>query len=349
MQNFSKKDMNYIKRCLELATKGKGYTKLNPLVGCVIVHDDRIIGEGFYEKYGGPHAEVNAINDVKEEDQKLLSESTLYVSLEPCNIFGKTPPCTNLIEEKKIPNVVIGMLDPNPKVFRNGVKYLEDLGVNVKVGILEKEGQMLNKVFIKNQKKRLPYVTLKWAQSADGYMGKKGERIQISNKLSQRLSHQLRKEHDAILIGYNTVLTDNPKLTDRFFSNSPIRVVLDDQLELPDHLNIFNQKDDVYTLVVNNKKQDLSDGHVKFLKIKKDENFVDNLLKKLYQLEIGNVLVEGGQQTLQLFIDSKFWDEVYVFQSQQILQSDLKSPKIEGIPVQSSLGDNQVIRIKPIQ
>ncbi len=346
MQDFNKKDKHYLQRCLDLAVKGRGYVKLNPLVGCVIVHEDKIIGEGYHEKYGGPHAEVNAVNSVPPEHTDLLTNSTLYVSLEPCNITGKTPPCTNLIEKLKIPRVVIGMLDPNPKVYNQGVAYLNSIGVSTKVGLLEAEGKSLNKVFIKNQREQIPYITLKWAQSTDGYIGKKNERIQISNELSKRFSHQLRKDHDAILVGYNTALTDDPMLTDRFFHNHPIRVILDDELSLPNELNVFQQEDAAFTLVVNGKKEDLSGSQIKYLKIEKDNFFLDNLLKRLYTLEIGSLLIEGGRNTLQMFINSKLWDEAYIYESEQTINGNIKAPRIEGIRKESNLGDNRLLQIK---
>jgi diaminohydroxyphosphoribosylaminopyrimidine deaminase/5-amino-6-(5-phosphoribosylamino)uracil reductase len=313
-------------RCIELAKKAHGNTYPNPLVGSVIVHNGVIIGEGYHKKAGEPHAEINAINSVKNKD--LLQKSTIFVSLEPCSHFGKTPPCANKIVECGIPNVVIGSLDPHEKVNGNGKRILKNAGINVVSGVLEKECEILNKRFFTFQKRKRPFILLKWAQSADGFIDKDFQPVQISNALSSQFVHQLRAEEHAILVGTQTALRDNPSLSTRnVFGRNPIRILIDKELKVPGSFNIYNKEAE--TIVVNCLKEG-KEGNIRFVKIKK-VNFLENLMQKLFTLQIQSVLVEGGAFTLQQFINSNFWDEAIVIKNPNLfLNAGTISPKLNG-------------------
>jgi diaminohydroxyphosphoribosylaminopyrimidine deaminase / 5-amino-6-(5-phosphoribosylamino)uracil reductase len=288
----------YIKRCIQLAKNGLGTTYPNPLVGSVIVHNNIIIGEGWHKKSGEPHAEVNAINSVK--DKSLLKNSTIYVSLEPCSHFGKTPPCCDLIIQNEIPNIVIGTVDPNEKVAGNGIKKLIEASKNVTIGILEEECNELNKRFFTFHKKKRPYIILKWAESQDRFIAPatKSEQkpVWITNEFSRQLVHKWRSEEQAILVGTRTVIDDNPKLNTRdWFGNNPIRIVLDQNNRIPKESHIFDNQAKT------------------FLITKSDFNFNNklaaNIATFLYENNIQSVIVEGGRQTLQTFINENIWDE----------------------------------------
>lgn len=250
--------IQFMRRALELAEWGRGYVSPNPLVGCVIVHEDRIIGEGWHREYGGPHAEVNAVNSV--ENQALLSESTVYVTLEPCAHWGKTPPCANLLVEKKVKKVVIAATDSNPLVGGRGIEILKNAGIEVETGILEKDARWQNRRFFTQIEKQRPYVILKWAQTQDGFVAKENfDSKWISNSHSRQLVHKWRAEEDAILVGKNTAAYDNPRLDVRdWVGKNPIRVVLDSKLELSSELNLFDQS--IPTLVFNALKSDNKDN-----------------------------------------------------------------------------------------
>jgi diaminohydroxyphosphoribosylaminopyrimidine deaminase/5-amino-6-(5-phosphoribosylamino)uracil reductase len=309
----------YIKRCIELAKNGLGTTYPNPLVGSVIVYNNEIIGEGWHRKSGEPHAEVNAINSVK--DKSLLSKSTIYVSLEPCSHFGKTPPCCDLIIANKIPNVVIGTIDPFAKVAGTGIKKLIEAGKNVTVGILEDECNELNKRFFTFHNKKRPYIILKWAESEDGFIAPitkdKKEPVWITNEFSRQLVHKWRSEEQAILVGTNTVIEDNPSLTTRDWSgNHPIRIVLDQNNRISKESHIF-------------------DNQVKSITITKENiNFNNNIALEitdfLYNEGIQSVIIEGGRQTLQTFIEANIWDEARVFRGEIYFKSGTKAPTISG-------------------
>jgi len=309
----------YIKRCIELAKNGLGTTYPNPLVGSVIVYNNKIIGEGWHRKSGEPHAEVNAINSVK--DKSLLSKSTIYVSLEPCSHFGKTPPCCDLIIANKIPNVVIGTIDPFAKVAGTGIKKLIESGKNVTVGILEDECNELNKRFFTFHNKKRPYIILKWAESEDGFIAPitkdKKEPVWITNEFSRQLVHKWRSEEQAILVGTNTVIDDNPTLTTRDWSgNHPIRIVLDQNNRISKESHIF-------------------DNQVKSITINKENiNFNNNIALEitdfLFNEGIQSVIIEGGRQTLQTFIDANIWDEARVFRGEIYFKSGTKAPTISG-------------------
>ncbi|WP_396146256.1 bifunctional diaminohydroxyphosphoribosylaminopyrimidine deaminase/5-amino-6-(5-phosphoribosylamino)uracil reductase RibD [Flavobacterium sp.] len=309
----------YIKRCIELAKNGLGTTYPNPLVGSVIVYNNEIISEGWHRKSGEPHAEVNAINSVK--DKSLLSKSTIYVSLEPCSHFGKTPPCCDLIIANKIPNVVIGTIDPFAKVAGTGIKKLIEAGKNVTVGILEDECNELNKCFFTFHKKKRPYIILKWAESQDGFIApltkEKKEPVWITNEFARQLVHKWRSEEQAILVGTNTVIEDNPSLTTRDWSgNHPIRIVLDQNNRISKESHIF-------------------DNQVKSITITKENiNFNNNIALEitdfLFNEGIQSVIIEGGRQTLQTFIDANIWDEARVFRGEIYFKSGTKAPTISG-------------------
>lgn len=309
----------YIKRCIELAKNGLGTTYPNPLVGSVIVYNNEIIGEGWHRKSGEPHAEVNAINSVK--DKSLLSKSTIYVSLEPCSHFGKTPPCCDLIIANKIPNVVIGTIDPFAKVAGTGIKKLIEAGKNVTVGILEDECNELNKRFFTFHNKKRPHIILKWAESQDGFIApltkEKKEPVWITNEFSRQLVHKWRSEEQAILVGTNTVIEDNPSLTTRDWSgNHPIRIVLDQNNRISKESHIF-------------------DNQVKSITITKENiNFNNNIALEitdfLFNEGIQSVIIEGGRQTLQTFIDANIWDEAQVFRGEIYFKSGTKAPTISG-------------------
>ncbi len=331
-------------RCLALAKKGAGYVAPNPMVGAVLVHKDRIIGEGWHQQYGEAHAEVNCITSVKEEDKILLSTSTLYVSLEPCTHFGKTPPCADLIIQHKIPKVIIGCRDPFEAVNGKGIEKLQAAGVEVILSPaeLEKECIALNKRFFTFHTSKRPYVILKWAQTADDFIAaspqtplpKRGaykdsaiQRLHISNEYTNRLVHKWRSEEAAILVGTNTALSDNPELTTRLWHGpSSIRLVLDRDLKLPASLKIFNGE--VKTIVFNTIKQEEKEN-LSYYKLENETNLVPSLLNALYQLNIQSVLVEGGAELLQSFIDSGNWDEIKTITNTELKIGDgLTAPVI---------------------
>ncbi|MBB5334776.1 bifunctional diaminohydroxyphosphoribosylaminopyrimidine deaminase/5-amino-6-(5-phosphoribosylamino)uracil reductase RibD [Chryseobacterium koreense] len=322
-------DEFYMQRCIELARKALGNTYPNPLVGSVIVHDGKIIGEGYHKKAGQNHAEINAINSVKNPE--LLKDSTIYVSLEPCSHYGKTPPCANKIVEIGFKKVVIGTLDPHEKINGNGKKIIENAGIEVVSGVLEKECMELNKRFITFHQKKRPYILLKWAQSADGFMDKDFKPYQIGNPLSKQLVHQLRTEEHAILVGTKTALGDNPSLTTReIIGRNPVRILIDLDLSVPGDFNIFN--DEAETIILNSKK-DLTEGNLKFIKIER-KNFLKNMMQKLHELQIQSVLVEGGSFTLKQLIDSDLWDEAQITVNEHLfLTNGTKAPIFTYKPI----------------
>ena len=335
-------DEFYIKRCTELAQKALGNTYPNPLVGSVIVHNGRIIGEGFHKKAGEPHAEINAINSIKNEDKYLIPEATIYVSLEPCAHYGKTPPCALKIVELGFKKVVIGAMDSHDKVDGKGKKIITDAGIEVVSGILEDECRELNKRFFTFHEKKRPFIILKWAQSADGFMDKDFNPTQISNSLSKQFVHQMRSEEHAILVGKNTALHDNPSLTVREIEGrNPIRILIDFKLDVPESFNIYN--DEAETIVFNSIKNS-KDKHLKFIIIEK-ENSLNQILEKLYELQIQSVIIEGGRFTLQQFIDQNLWDEAVIFKNPNLnLGNGTKAPNFNLIPEQAeNLRDCQVL------
>jgi diaminohydroxyphosphoribosylaminopyrimidine deaminase/5-amino-6-(5-phosphoribosylamino)uracil reductase len=301
------------------------------MVGAVLVHNNRIIGEGYHQQYGGPHAEGHCINSVKEEDRHLISQSVIYVSLEPCAHFGKTPPCADLIIAKKIPEVVIGVRDPFKQVDGKGVEKLKAAGVKVTIGVLEQACKDLNKRFITFHTKHRPYIMLKWAQTANGKMAAEagGERLLISNEFTNRLVHKWRSEEAAILVGTNTALFDDPALTARLWKGAhPVRLVVDMNLRLPASLQLFDQQ--VKTIVFNSLKQEEKENLL-YYQVTQDVPLVHQVVHALYQLKIQSVLVEGGAQLLQSFIDEGWWDEIRVItNNEQVVAQGLPAPHMES-------------------
>lgn len=328
-------------RCIELAKLAAGNVAPNPMVGAVLVNDERIIGEGYHKKFGEPHAEINCINSVEEKNKELIDKSTLYVSLEPCSHFGKTPPCTDLIIKSKIPKVVIGCKDVYKEVDGKGIKKLQDAGVEVITCVLEKECIELNKRFFTFHQQQRPYIILKWAESGDRKIEtshepsaqvERGQRTFISNEYSNRLVHKWRSEEAAILIGTNTALQDDPSLTTRLWKgNNPIRLVIDMNLRLPSALKIFNKE--VKTIIFNKHKNEEA-GDLIFYKIE-EENLIQQLVKVLYELNIQGMIVEGGAILLQSFIDAGLWDEARVIRNEQLtINNGINSPELKNMDLQ---------------
>jgi diaminohydroxyphosphoribosylaminopyrimidine deaminase/5-amino-6-(5-phosphoribosylamino)uracil reductase len=317
-----------MQRCIELARKGMEKVAPNPMVGCVIVYENRIIGEGYHHAFGKPHAEVNAINAVKEK--KLLKESTLYVNLEPCSHFGKTPPCSDYILKNKIKKVVTACRDPNKEVNGKGIQQLKKNGAEVMEGVLEQECIFLNRRFITFHRKKRPYIILKWAQSNDGFIAplhqQKGKQFQISSKLSQTLVHRWRSEEQAILVGTNTAMKDNPVLNVRFWKGkNPLRVVIDRELKLPMSLNLFKGKQS--TLVFTEKKKRKS-GNAEFINVGSGSTMLDEIMEHLHSLAVLSVMIEGGALLLQNFINRNLWDEARVFTSPPFLFKGIHAPTL---------------------
>ncbi len=329
-----------MQRCIELAQNGNGRVAPNPMVGAVIVHKGEIIGEGYHEQYGASHAEVNAVQSVKKKS--LLQDSTLYVNLEPCNHFGKTPPCTDLILENKIPKVVIGCMDNNPLVSGKGIEKLRQHGVEVVSGVMEAACKELNKTFFYFNAVKLPFVILKWAQSKDGFIGNSSiGNLPISNSYSHQLVHKWRAETMAILVGTNTAAIDNPALTVRNYAGkNPVRVVLDKNNRLPESLQLFDGA--APTLVFTN-KAGTSKKNLSYIETKNPDFNIHHLLTELAERKITSLLVEGGSAVLQSFIDQNFWNEARVFYSDKILNEGIAAPNISGTKISSTQIKNDTL------
>jgi diaminohydroxyphosphoribosylaminopyrimidine deaminase/5-amino-6-(5-phosphoribosylamino)uracil reductase len=323
----------YMRRCIELAELGLGSVSPNPMVGAVVVSDDRIIGEGYHQKYGEAHAEVNAINQViaKFPDHaERLKQSTIYVSLEPCAHYGKTPPCADLIIRHHLKKVVAGYRDPFEQVNGKGIEKLQDAGIEVITGVLEKECQRLNRRFFTRVQKQRPYIILKWAQTKDGFFAPDdNSQHWITGLESRKLVHQWRGEEDAVLVGKNTAAVDNPQLNVRFGSGkSPKRVVIDRMLELDPGLNVFDQSTE--TLIFNEIKTDI-DGKNKYIALEDFERYVPQyILFQLYLQDIQSVIIEGGAHTLNTFIEAGLWDEARIFAGETQLKKGIRAPFITG-------------------
>ena len=320
----------YIKRCFDLAKRGLGAVSPNPLVGCVIVHQNTIIGEGWHQQYGGAHAEVNAIASVTQDNKPKLTESTVYVSLEPCCHTGKTPPCTQLLIQHHVKKVVVSTLDPNPKVAGNGIAQLKAAGIAVVQGILENEGKAFISSFTKNIFQQKPYITLKWAQTKDGFIAKNGEQIAISNNLSNRFVHQIRSEMDGIMVGTNTVLIDNPTLNNRlFYGKSPIPILIDQHGKVPNNSNIRQNNN---SIIITTLPDYPTVGDQKIIDFPMNEAHINLILKALYQMNIGKLLIEGGTALLQFFIDQNAFDEIIIIESDRVLGTGVKAPNLGLLP-----------------
>lgn len=322
----------YLSRCIQLAKNGLGSTYPNPLVGSVIVHNGKIIGEGWHRKAGEPHAEVHAVNSVK--DKSLLKESTIYVSLEPCSHYGKTPPCCDLIIAHKIPKVVVGTIDPFSKVAGTGIERLRESGCEVIVGVLEKECYELNKRFFTFHNKKRPYIILKWAESSDGFIApltkSKKEPVWLSNEYSRQLVHQWRSEEQAILVGTQTVLDDNPRLDVRDWTGeNPVRIVLDRSGKIED--SYFNNNENLKTIVVTEQENLTFGDNVRTEIITFDNQLSQKIVEMVYRKGLQSLIVEGGRQTLQTFIDDQLWDEARVFVSNKPLGEGIPAPRLNRI------------------
>lgn len=341
----------WMQRCLQLAEKGLGNVSPNPLVGCVIVHNDKIIGEGFHQKIGESHAEVNAIKSVKHPE--LLKESTLFVNLEPCAHYGLTPPCANLIIEKGIPHVVIANTDPFAAVNGKGIALLKAAGVKVETGLLEEAGSWLNRRFFTFHQKKRPYVILKFARSIDGFIdaqrkpGESGVRW-ITAPESQRITHLWRSHEDAILIGTQTAIIDNPSLNTRAVSGkNPLRLVIDRELKIPEKNRFFTDKEPV---VVFNAKRNEKVGDQNFVELDFNESVVPQILEWCYQHKIQSLIVEGGAFTLQQFINANLWDEARILTGPGQLNGGLKAPYLEGTTIETrQSGPDLITMIKNSQ
>ena len=308
-------DELYMQRCLQLAECGASSTSPNPKVGAVIVCDGRIIGEGYHIRAGEPHAEVNAVNSVADEDKPLLARSTMYVSLEPCSHYGKTPPCCDMIIARGIPRVVVGSADPNSQVNGAGIERMRAAGIDVTVGVLEEECYRLNRAFFTSQMLKRPYVTLKWAQSSDGFIDllrEGGSAVKISSPISQVAVHKLRAQNDAILVGRHTALLDNPSLDIRHWAGrAPLRLVIDKKNSLPSNLKMFDGK--LRTIVYTDCEQDNKFGNnVEQVVLDFGEPLLPQILAHLHCINVNSLLVEGGATVLQSFIDAGLWDEARV-------------------------------------
>ena len=317
----------YMRRCLELAARGLGLTRTNPLVGSVIVHHDRIIGEGYHHEYGGPHAEVNAIRSVREKEK--LSEATMYVNLEPCSHFGKTPPCTELIRKTGIPRVVIANRDPFPSVSGRGIESLRRAGVEVITGVLEQDGAHLNRRFLTFHGKKRPYIILKWAETADGYIDlvrKPGDPVGpnwITSEVARTLVHKWRSEEMGLMVGTNTIIVDNPRLNVRqWHGANPLRITVDRNDRIPGNANILDGSQDTLLLST---MPDKYEGKAKCLPIDPDYS-LHEVLEELYREKLLSVMVEGGKQLIDSFIREGRWDEARVFRGPGRFGEGLKAP-----------------------
>jgi diaminohydroxyphosphoribosylaminopyrimidine deaminase/5-amino-6-(5-phosphoribosylamino)uracil reductase len=331
-----------------LAKNGLGTTYPNPMVGSVIVYEGKIIGEGWHKKSGEQHAEVLAVNSVK--DKTLLTKSTIYVSLEPCSHYGKTPPCCDLIIKNGIPNVVIGTVDPNIKVAGNGIKKLIDAGVSVIVGILEKECKELNKRFFTFHEKKRPYVILKWAESQDGFIApakiirKEQKPFWITNEYSRQLVHKWRSEEQAILVGTNTVIDDNPRLDVRDWSgNNPIRIVLDKNNRIQNDSHVYDNQ--TKTIFLCHSITSINSENTIFEKIDFEKNIASQILEILYKHKIQSLIIEGGRQTLQTFINENLWDEARIFVGNESFENGTKAPIVVMKSIQKHTIENDELII----
>ena len=322
-------------RCIEIAKNGLGTTAPNPMVGCVIVHDEKIIGEGFTSAYGGAHAEVNAINSVRDKNK--LKAATLYVTLEPCSHFGKTPPCADLIIKYQVPKVIIGLVDPHEKVAGNGVKRLKASGCEVVTGILEKECREHHKRFLTFHEQKRPYIILKWAETSDRFIAplkairnESPEPFWITNAYSQQLAHLWRSEEQAILVGTNTVLEDNPRLDVRHLTGkSPIRVILDRNLKISSGSHVLDKS--IPTIILTEQMNTPRDtSAIKYVYLDYMEGLASKICGILYEENITSVIIEGGAHTLQTFIDANLWDEARVFTGRTSFSKGVKAPTFSG-------------------
>ncbi len=338
----------YMQRCFDLAALGEGHTAPNPMVGAVLVHEGRIIGEGFHAEYGGPHAEVNAVASVPASLRHLIPASTLYVSLEPCCITGKTGACTSLILKEGIKKVVVSCLDMTPGVAGQGVALLKAAGVEVDLGLLEPQGHFLSRVRNHFVTRRAPYVMVKYAATPAGcFAPQPAARAWITHPYTQRLTHRLRSATAAILVGTQTALLDDPGLDNRlFYGPSPLRVVLDRRLRLPGHLKIFDGS--LPTLIVHESEAGAKTHRAAYLQLPFDADFLNNLLAALHERKISSLLVEGGAQLIQSFFDAGLWQEAIVYTGSREFEHGLPAPRVPGVCVQTEqIGTDSLRRFVP--
>ena len=336
-------------RCLTLAERGLGHVKSNPMVGSVVVHNGKIISEGYHEYYGGLHGERNAI--INCDHKELLKESTLYISLEPCNHHGKTPPCTDIILSSGIKKVVIAQLDPSPHMQGKSIELLRKAGVSVTVGVLQKEARDLNRRFIVNIADSIPYITLKYASSKDGFMGKPDQQVWLSNDQSKMLVHKWRSEYQAIMVGTNTAIIDNPILNTRLYPGaSPLRIVIDRHQRIPQSHHLLS--DDLETWIYTYAQENtLANDHKKFITIPQaqDDELVW-ILEHLAKSGISSVLIEGGRSLLNSLIKKQLWHDAYIIETPKELESGIKSPKIVGeIHKTLQLLDDKILNIRSLR
>ena len=336
-----------MRRAFELAELGLGAVSPNPLVGCIVLNDDEIIGEGFHERYGHAHAEVNAINNV--EDPRKVKGSTVVVSLEPCSYHGKTPPCADLLIDRQVSKVIIANEDPNPRVAGKGISRLKDAGIEVTTGVLEKEGATVNRRFFTHFTKKRPYVILKWAETADGFIARKNyDSKWISDTYSRKMVHKWRAEEDAILVGTKTAHYDDPTLNVRdwplegSFQHQPKRIVIDKSLKLSPDLKLFNG--DQLTLCFNNSKSE-QNGNVDYIKVDNNRDLIPQVLEELNNRMIQSVIIEGGAQIFTSFINLGLWDEARIFRSSQEFGEGIAAPKIEGTLISENKLVNDTLTI----
>ena len=330
---------HYMQRCIDLASAGLGSVAPNPLVGAVIVYEGRIIGEGYHQKYGDNHAEINAIKSVS--DLNLLKDSTLYVNLEPCSHYGKTPPCADAIIKYQIPSVVIGMKDPFSEVNGRGIEKLRNAGVNVITDVLSLECAELNKRFITYHQQKRPYIILKWAESKDGFIGQEGHRVLISNEQSQILVHRWRTEEQGIMAGKNTIANDNPQLNVRKWKGrNPVRITIDRDGSLSKNLHFFDGSQSSIVFTRNSSENKIN---LEYITINEEEEELKQVLHHLYQKEIQSIIIEGGSKLLQQFINSGLWDEARVFHSENNLNTGIKAPLFNHSNMsETEIGNNKL-------
>ncbi|NDI98205.1 bifunctional diaminohydroxyphosphoribosylaminopyrimidine deaminase/5-amino-6-(5-phosphoribosylamino)uracil reductase RibD [Flavobacterium sp. LaA7.5] len=338
----------YMRRCLELAANGLRAAMPNPSVGAVLVHNNRIIGEGYTSPYGGAHGEVNCVNSVQPEDNHLIREATLYVSLEPCSHYGKTPPCCDLIIQQQIPDIVIGTTDPHEKVAGNGIRKLREAGKNVTVGVLEKECREFNRRFFTFHEKKRPYIILKWAESADGYLSPKTKDskkpVWITNPYSRQLVHKWRSEEMAILVGTQTVIDDNPQLDVRDWTGiSPVRIILDRTNRIGSDYAVKNGK--VKSVFLTEQTYLASSENLLYETISFDGNLAQTISDILYKHNLQSVIIEGGQKTLQTFITANLWDEARAFKGTASFGEGTEAPSIQGTIIKKQMIVNDELLI----
>ena len=340
---------NFMRRCLELARLGMGMVAPNPMVGAVLVHDGQIISEGYHRKFGGPHAEIDCLNRVKESDRHLISGSTMYVNLEPCSHVGKTPPCADALVEARISRVVVAMRDPNEQVNGKGIERMKQVGIEVIEGVLEKEARELNERFMQWHLNKRPWVVLKWAQTKEGKIGTADRKpVRISHPLTDRLVHRWRSEEASILVGTTTALNDNPMLTNRLWSGkNPIRLAIDRKGILPADLHLFDGSNPT---IVFTEMETTEVLEKKCLHVKLEQTDPSSILEDLFRRGIPSALVEGGPTLLQAFIDAGCWDEARIIISNSVeIPDGLSAPNLHSsnLKHQFSMGPDVIFIYRP--